>query len=53
MEELVRTLLIGLIVSIVFIAISYFFWKRFDKPTEKMSEHREGKAKVRHERKMW
>ena len=53
MEELVRTLLIGLICSIVFIGISYFFWKRFDKPTEKMIEHREGKAKVRHERKMW
>ena len=53
MEELVRTLIIGLICSIVFIGISYFFWKRFDKPTEKMIEHREGKAKVRHERKMW
>jgi len=53
MEELVRTLITGLVISIVFLAIAYFFWKRFDKPTEKMIEHREGKAKVRHERKMW
>ena len=53
MEDLVRTLLTGLIVSIVFIAISYFFWKRFDKPTEKMIENQQSKAKLRHERKMW
>ena len=53
MEELVKTLLIGLILAIVFIAISYFFWKRFDKPTEKMIENQQSKAKLRHERKMW
>jgi hypothetical protein len=53
MEDLVRTLIIGFVSSIVFLAIAYFFWRRFDKPTEKMIEHQEGKAKVRHERKMW
>lgn len=53
MEDLVRTLIIGFVISIVFLAIAYFFWRRFDKPTEKMIEHQEGKAKVRHERKMW
>ena len=53
MEELVKTLLTGLILAIVFIAISYFFWKRFDKPTEKMIENQQSKAKLRHERKMW
>ena len=53
MEELVRTLLTGLIGSIIFIAISYFFWKRFDKPTEKMIENQQSKDKLRHERKMW
>jgi len=53
MEELVKTLLGGLILAIVFIAISYFFWKRFDKPTEKMIENQQSKAKLRHERKMW
>ncbi len=53
MEELVRTLLTGLIGSIIFIAISYFFWKRFDKPTEKMIENQQSKEKLRHERKMW
>ena len=53
LEDLVRTLVTGLIVSIVFLAIAYAFWKRYDKPTEKMIEHQEGKAKMRHERKMW
>ena len=53
MEELVKTLLTGLIFSIFFIAISYFFWKRFDKPTEKMIENQQSKEKSRHERKMW
>ena len=53
MEDLVRTLITGFVASIVFLAIAYFFWKRFDKPTEKMIEHQETKAKVRHERKMW
>jgi len=53
MEELVRTLLTGLIGSIIFIAISYFFWKRFDKPTEKMIVNQQSKEKLRHERKMW
>jgi hypothetical protein len=53
MEDLVRTLITGFVISIVFLAIAYFFWRRFDKPTEKMIEHQEGKAKVRHERKMW
>jgi uncharacterized membrane protein len=53
LEDLVRTLVTGLIVSIVFLAIAYAFWKRYDRPTEKMIEHQEGKAKMRHERKMW
>ena len=53
MEDLVRTLLTGLICSIIFIAVSYFFWKRFDKPTEKMIENQQSKEKLRHERKMW
>ena len=53
MEELVKTLLTGLILAIVFIAISYLFWKRFDKPTEKMIENQQSKAKLSHERKMW
>ncbi|HIF91152.1 MAG TPA: hypothetical protein EYQ58_06445 [Candidatus Poseidoniales archaeon] len=53
MEDLVRTLITGFVISIIFLAIAYFFWRRFDKPTEKMIEHQEVKAKVRHERKMW
>ncbi len=53
MEDLVKTLLTGLVFSIIFIAISYFFWKKFDKPTEKMIENQQSKEKLRHERKMW
>ena len=53
MEDLVQTLVTGLILSILFLAISYAFWKRYDRPTEKMIEHQEGKAKMKHERKMW
>jgi len=53
LEDLVQTLVTGLIISILFLAISYAFWKRYDRPTEKMIEHQEGKAKMRHERKMW
>ena len=33
MSELWDTLTTGLVLSLVFIAISYLFWKRFDKPT--------------------
>ena len=53
MEDLVRTLITGFVISIVFLGIAYLFWRRFDKPTEKMIEHQEVKEKVRHERKMW
>ena len=53
MDDLVETLVTGLIVSILVILITYYFWKQFDKPSEKAIERMEEKAKAKHERKMW
>lgn len=53
MSELWDTLITGLIVSLVFIAVSYFFWKRYDEPTPLMIERQEEKARLKAERKTW
>jgi hypothetical protein len=53
MSELWDTLITGLIVSLVFIALSYFFWKRYDEPTPLMIERREEKERLKAERKTW
>lgn len=53
MSELWDTLITGLIVSLVFIAVSYFFWKRYDEPTPLMIERREEKERLKAERKTW
>ena len=53
MEDLVSTLTTGLIISLIFIAISYFFWKKFDKPTPLMIEREEERRQLKEERRMW
>ena len=53
MSELWDTLTTGLIVSLVFIAVSYFFWKRYDQPTPLMIERQEEKARLKEERQTW
>ena len=53
MSELWDTLTTGLIVSLVFIAVSYFFWKRYDRPTPLMIERQEEKARLKEERQTW
>ena len=53
MSELWDTLITGLIVSLIFIAVSYFFWKRYDKPTPLMIERQEEKARLKEERRTW
>lgn len=53
MSELWDTLITGLIISLVFIAVSYFFWKRYDEPTPLMIERREEKERLRAERQTW
>jgi hypothetical protein len=53
MSELWETLTTGLIVSLVFIGVSYFFWRRYDKPTPLMIERQEEKERLREEQRTW
>jgi hypothetical protein len=53
MAELWDTLTTGLILSLLFITISYFFWKRYDKPTPLMIERQEEKDRLKEERRTW
>ena len=53
MSELWDTLTTGLIVSLIFIAVSYFFWKRYDKPTPLMIERQEEKERLKEEQRTW
>lgn len=53
MSELWDTLTTGLILSLLFIGVSYIFWKRYDKPTPLMIERQEEKARLKEERKTW
>ena len=53
MSELWETLTTGLIISLVFIGLSYFFWKRYDKPTPLMIERQEEKERIKDEQRTW
>jgi hypothetical protein len=53
MEDLVETLAIGLIVSVILIVISWWFWKRYDEPSEAQIEREESIAKREEETQMW
>ena len=53
MSELWETLTTGLIVSLIFIAVSYFFWRRYDKPTPLMIERQEEKQRLKEEQRTW
>lgn len=53
MAELWETLSIGLVVSLLFIGISYLFWRRYDQPTPLMIERAEEKARLRDEQRTW
>ncbi len=53
MAELWETLTTGLILSLLFIGVSYLFWKRYDKPTPLMIERQEEKERLKEERKTW
>ena len=53
MSELWETLTTGLIVSLVFIGLSYFFWRRYDQPTPLMIERQEEKERLRQEQRTW
>ena len=49
MEDLVETLAIGLILSLILIFISWWFWKRYDEPSEAQIEREESIAKKKEE----
>ena len=53
MDDLVETLAIGLILSLILIFISWWFWKRYDEPSEAQIEREESIAKKKEETKMW
>ena len=53
MEDLVETLAIGLILSLILIFISWWFWKRYDEPSEAQIEREESIAKKKQETQMW
>ena len=53
MSELWETLTTGLILSLLFIGVSYLFWKRYDRPTPLMLERREESERLSEERKTW
>ena len=53
MEPLVQWLLGGFVVSLVFIVIARWFWKRYDKPSEAALEWQKEQEEKRKERKVW
>lgn len=53
MDDLVETLAIGLLVSLVLIFIAWWFWKRYDRPSPAQIEREETLAKKQQETRMW
>ena len=53
MEPLVRWLLGGFVVSLLFIAVARWFWKRYDQPSEAALEWQKEQEEKRQERKVW
>ena len=53
MDDLVETLATGLAVSILLIVVSWWFWKRYDRPSEAQLEREESIAKKEQETRMW
>ena len=53
MEPLVRWLLGGFVVSLLFIVVARWFWKRYDQPSEAALEWQKEQEEKRRERKVW
>jgi len=53
MDALVETLTIGLLASVILIVISWWFWKRYDEPSEAQIEREESLVKKENETQMW
>lgn len=53
MEDLVQTLVTGFLVSAMFIVIVWWFWRRYDQPSEAQLAREEDLAKKKEEQQMW
>ncbi len=53
MEDLVQTLITGFLVSALFIVIVWWFWRRYDQPSDAQLEREEELAKKKEEQAMW
>ena len=53
MDDLVETLVTGLVVSLLLIFVAWWFWKRFDRPSEAQIEREESVARKKEETRMW
>ena len=53
MEDLVETLIIGFVISVLFIGIVWWFWRRYDQPSDAQLEREEELAKKKQEQQMW
>ncbi|MAR23824.1 MAG: hypothetical protein CMA49_08660, partial [Euryarchaeota archaeon] len=53
MEPLVQWLLAGFVVSLLFIAIARWFWKRYDRPSEEAIEWQKQQEEKRKEQEVW
>lgn len=53
LNDLVEGLVTGLVIAIILIPIVWWFWKRFDRPSEELIEYQEAKAKQKEEAQMW
>ena len=53
MEPLVQWLLGGFVVSLLFILVARWFWKRYDQPSEAALEWQREQEEKRNERKVW
>ena len=53
LNDLVEALVTGLLIAIILIPIVWWFWKKFDKPSEEQIEFEEAKAKQKEEAQMW
>lgn len=53
MEDLVETLITGFVISVLFIGIAWWFWRRYDQPSEAQLEREEELAKKKQEQEMW
>ena len=53
MEDLVQTLITGVLTSIVLLLLVYWFWKLYDRPSKKQLELQEAKREKRKEERLW